>query len=71
MKYLEILEYGKERMLEIVAPGASTMPYIRSLKVDGKAITSPTLKHGQIVHARKIEFEMSATPTSWGNLPLW
>ncbi|OGE50915.1 hypothetical protein PENARI_c015G00559 [Penicillium arizonense] len=62
---------GKEQMLEIVAPGASTMPYIRSLKVDGKAVTSPVLKHGQIVHARKIEFEMSATPTSWGNLPLW
>jgi predicted alpha-1,2-mannosidase len=62
---------SKGKVLEIVAPGASTMPYIQSLKVDGKAVTSPVLKHEQIVRSRKIEFEMSATPTSWGNSPSW
>ncbi|KAJ5953025.1 CAZyme family GH92 [Penicillium vulpinum] len=62
---------GRERMLEIRAPGASKKPYIANLKVDGKHINAPLLKHSQLVHAAKIEFEMSATPTSWGNRPLW
>ncbi|KOS44550.1 hypothetical protein ACN38_g4547 [Penicillium nordicum] len=62
---------GRERRLEISAPGASTKPYIFGIKVDGKPINAPILKHNQIVHAARIEFEMSATPTSWGSRPLW
>ncbi|KAJ5521068.1 hypothetical protein N7463_001521 [Penicillium fimorum] len=62
---------GRERRLVISAPGAPTKPYIRSLKVDGRRINSPILKHSQLVNATRIEFEMSSTPTSWGNRPLW
>ena len=62
---------GQESTLEISALGATTKPYIRGLKVDGKGIKTPVLKHGQIVGAAKIEFEMSETPTSWGSQPLW
>ena len=62
---------GKERRLEISAPEASTKPYIVSLKIDGKSINTPILKHSQIVKAARIDFEMSATPTSWGSRPIW
>ncbi|KAG0154472.1 hypothetical protein PDIDSM_40 [Penicillium digitatum] len=61
---------GKERTLEISAPGAPTKPYIGGLKIDGKPINAPILKHSQLVHAARIEFDMSATPTSWGSSPL-
>lgn len=61
----------KEKTLVISAPGATTKPYIKSLKVDGKDIRMPLLKHGDIVHAEKIDFEMSETPTSWGTTPSW
>ncbi|CAI7592279.1 unnamed protein product [Penicillium glandicola] len=62
---------GRDRRLEISAPGAPTKPYIAGLKVDGKRINAPILKHSQLVQAARIEFEMSATPTSWGSRPLW
>ncbi|KAJ6447173.1 alpha-1,2-mannosidase [Purpureocillium lavendulum] len=58
----------KEHELVIVAPGAGTggKPYVKGLKVDGKTIDRPTLKHGDVVRAKKIEFEMSSRPTNWG-----
>jgi predicted alpha-1,2-mannosidase len=62
---------GRERTLEISAPGATTKPYIRGVKLDGKRIDLPVLTHSQIVLASKIEFEMSSTPSAWGNQPLW
>lgn len=62
---------ARERTLVISAPGAPTKPYIQSLTIDGKKISAPLLKHAQIVQAARIEFEMSVTPTSWGNYPLW
>lgn len=54
--------------LVISAPGAGTgnKLYVKGLKVDGKSVDRPVLRHGQIVGACKIEFEMSATPTTWG-----
>lgn len=60
-----------EKVLTISAPGAPTKPYINSLKVDGKQISMPILRHGQIVHATEIEFEMSEVPTAWGGEPSW
>lgn len=59
---------GEERKLVISAPGAPVKPYVRSLRVDGREIRKPVLKHGDIVGAGRIEFEMSETPTSWGEL---
>ncbi|KAL5364450.1 glycosyl hydrolase family 92-domain-containing protein [Aspergillus floccosus] len=57
---------GEEKTLVITAPEAPTKPYIRSLKIDGKVISRPILRHGEIVRAQRIEFEMSEKPTSWG-----
>jgi predicted alpha-1,2-mannosidase len=60
-----------ERELVISAPGAPTKPYVESLKIDGKQISQPVMKHGDIVHATRIDFEMSETPTTWGANPAW
>ncbi|EHK18035.1 glycoside hydrolase family 92 protein [Trichoderma virens Gv29-8] len=59
---------GKDHTLVISAPGAGSdgKAYVKSLKVDGEKVHRPTLKHGQIVKASRIEFEMSDEPTSWG-----
>lgn len=68
----EVVNEGEnQRTLVISAPGAPTKPYVKSLNVDGKEITTPILRHGDIVHAEKIEFEMSEAPTSWGTVPSW
>ncbi|KAF7194337.1 putative glycosidase [Pseudocercospora fuligena] len=58
---------GKEHTLTISAPGATTKPYVKSLKVDGKAIKKPMLRHMQIVTAKSIEFEMSDQGQQWGS----
>lgn len=60
-------QYGGDRTLVISAPGAPTKPYIKSLKVDGKSIDVPMLRHSQIVGASHIDFEMADTPQSWGS----
>ncbi|KAI1496968.1 glycoside hydrolase family 92 protein [Biscogniauxia marginata] len=57
---------GGEKTLVITAPGAPTMPYVKGLKIDGRTIVLPVIRHGDIVNARSIEFEMSDTPTIWG-----
>lgn len=58
-----------EHTLTISAPGAGTegKAYVRGLKVDGKKVDRPVLKHADIVNARSIEFDMSSEPTSWGS----
>lgn len=57
-----------EHELVLSAPGAGTggKAYINGLKLDGKAVERPVLKHGDIVRAKKLEFEMSSHPTKWG-----
>lgn len=60
-----------EKTIVISAPGAPAMPYVKSLRVDGREVTIPILKHSDIVHAEKIEFEMSKTPTSWATTPAY
>ncbi|KAI1493476.1 glycoside hydrolase family 92 protein [Biscogniauxia mediterranea] len=57
---------GGEKTVVITAPGAPTKPYVRGLRIDGRAVDSPIIRHGELVNARSIEFEMSGTPTSWG-----
>ncbi|RMX77139.1 hypothetical protein D0869_10108 [Hortaea werneckii] len=59
-------EGGREHELKITAPGAPTMPFVKSLHVDGKVVDRPVLAHGQIVKARHIAFEMADTPQLWG-----
>ncbi|CAJ2514103.1 Uu.00g022220.m01.CDS01 [Anthostomella pinea] len=57
---------GQDKGLVISAPGATTMPYVKGLAIDGKAISHPVIRHGELVSASLIEFEMSETPTAWG-----
>lgn len=57
---------GGEKTLVIEAPGAPTKPYVKSLSVDGRSIDMPILRHSDIVDACLIKFEMSETPTGWG-----
>lgn len=58
-----------DKTLLITAPGAPVKPYVKSLKVDGVNVDTPTLKHSTIVGASSIAFEMSDTPNSWGTSP--
>lgn len=59
---------GGEHELVISAPGAGTKgwEYVKSLKLDGRTVHTPVLKHGDVVGARRIEFEMSPTKACWG-----
>ncbi|KAF2213353.1 glycoside hydrolase family 92 protein [Cercospora zeae-maydis SCOH1-5] len=57
---------GRERSLKILAPGATTMPFVRGLKVDGRGVEKALLRHGEIVSASKIEFDMADRPQGWG-----
>ncbi|KAI9903797.1 hypothetical protein N3K66_000326 [Trichothecium roseum] len=55
--------------LVIKAPGAGSQKgkmYVAGLKVDGREVHRPLLKHADIVGANVIEFEMSHEPTDWG-----
>ena len=58
---------GEEHTLTISALEAPSKPFVKSLKLDGVAITEPMLRHGQIVNARTIEFEMDEEPQDWGS----
>ncbi|WPG97260.1 Hypothetical protein R9X50_00003200 [Acrodontium crateriforme] len=56
---------GKEHVLVIGAPGAPIKPFVKSLKVDGKNVQIPVLKHSQIVSASRIDFDMAERPQTW------
>ncbi|KAI1373953.1 glycoside hydrolase family 92 protein [Hypoxylon crocopeplum] len=57
---------GGERTLVIKAPGAMAKPYVKGLSIDGRLIDQPILRHAEIVGARLIQFDMSDSPTEWG-----
>lgn len=58
---------GEEHTLTIIAPGAVTKPFVKSLSVDGVDVDKPVLLHTQIVSAKSIAFEMADTPQPWGS----
>ena len=58
---------GVRQPLVILANGAATKQYVRSLTVNGKSISEPILDHGQIAGGGDIVFEMSDTPQPWGS----
>lgn len=55
-----------EHTLVISAPGAKEKRFVKGLRVDGITLDEPVLRHGWIVKARSIEFEMADTPQKWG-----
>mgnify|MGYP003967589175 CR=1 FL=1 len=53
--------------ITILADGvAEGKKYIKSLTLDGNPITTPFIKHDDLVSCDKLVFEMSASPTNWG-----
>jgi putative alpha-1,2-mannosidase len=56
--------------LHIIAPGANTKLYVKSLRIDGKALNEPIIKHSQIAFGGVIEFEMSDQPQAWASSAL-
>ena len=53
--------------LEISAKGATTMPYVKSLQINGKSISAPVIRHDHIAKGGKITFEMSSQPEAWAS----
>jgi len=58
---------GTNRSLVILAPGAATKPYVRSMTMNGRNVTEPVLSHEEIIGGGEFVFEMSETPQSWGS----
>ncbi len=53
--------------ITILADGvAEGKKYIKSLTMDGNSVTTPFIKHDDLVSCDKLVFEMSASPTNWG-----
>ncbi|KAH9057785.1 glycosyl hydrolase family 92-domain-containing protein [Lactarius vividus] len=56
--------------LHVIAPGARTKPYVKSLRINGKEVNEPIIKHSQIAYGGVIEFEMSDQPQAWASLTI-
>ncbi|KAI1815825.1 glycoside hydrolase family 92 protein [Poronia punctata] len=57
---------GAKRLV-ISAPGAPDMPFVKRVTIDGKLLHRPIIRHGELVKARSIYFEMSESPTTWAS----
>lgn len=57
---------GHAKPLTITATGAPSAKYVRALTINGKAVTSPIIRHEQIAAGGDVRFEMSEAPESWG-----
>lgn len=57
---------SKSYRLTIVASGAESKPYVKSLKVNGKSVDQPIIRHEDIMKGGEIVFDMSETPQLWG-----
>lgn len=60
---------GPSRNLTITALGARSKQYIKSLTIDGVAMTEPIIRHEQIANGGDVVFEMSDEIEAWGNDP--
>ncbi|KAG6896377.1 hypothetical protein C0992_008697 [Termitomyces sp. T32_za158] len=58
----------QSRTLTIIATGAPTKPYIRSLTVNGRRVDVPIIKHEDLIDGGEIVFEMSERVEEWGNV---
>ncbi|KAF5371481.1 hypothetical protein D9615_009625 [Tricholomella constricta] len=57
----------RKRKLTIIAQGAPTKPYIKSLTVNGRRVDTPIIRHEDIADGGEIVFEMSDVVQEWGN----
>jgi len=58
---------GATKPLVITASGAQRNQYVKSLKVNGKAVNSPVLLHEQIAMGGEVEYTMSNSPQLWAS----
>jgi putative alpha-1,2-mannosidase len=58
---------GAPKPLVVSASGATTMPYVRSVTVNGERLEWPVIRHEQIAGGGEVIFEMSEEPQSWGS----
>ncbi|KAJ7075748.1 glycoside hydrolase family 92 protein [Mycena belliarum] len=61
---------GQTKPLVVSAKGASSAKYVRSLSVDGEAVSWPIIRHEQIAAGGDVLFEMSESPETWGDAEL-
>ncbi|KZT02130.1 glycoside hydrolase family 92 protein, partial [Laetiporus sulphureus 93-53] len=61
---------ASNRPLIITSKGAPSMPYIKSLTLNGESVEVPIIRHEQIVSGGEIVFEMSAEPQAWASATL-
>ncbi|KAG5648805.1 hypothetical protein DXG03_000154 [Asterophora parasitica] len=57
----------KKRRLTVIAQGAPTKPYIKSLTVNGRRVDTPIIRHEDITDGGEIVFEMCDIVQEWGN----
>jgi putative alpha-1,2-mannosidase len=57
--------------LTILAPGARTKPYVKSVTVNGIPLNEPVLRHEMIRDGAVIRFEMSEVEERWGSETVW
>ncbi|PFH47119.1 glycoside hydrolase family 92 protein [Amanita thiersii Skay4041] len=55
------------RTLTIIAKGAATKQYVKSLMINGQPIDTPVISHEQLIGGGEVVFEMSDTVEEWGN----
>jgi putative alpha-1,2-mannosidase len=60
-------EKENPKTLTIIAKGAPSKPYIKSLMINGRKVDVPILQHEDIVDGGEIVFEMSDRLEAWGN----
>jgi putative alpha-1,2-mannosidase len=61
----------ERKTLTIVATGAPTKPYIKSLTINGRKVVDPVIRHEDIVQGGTLVFEMSDKVEAWGNSVLY
>ncbi|KZV62243.1 glycoside hydrolase family 92 protein [Peniophora sp. CONT] len=60
-----------DKPLVIIAPDATTQPYVKSVAVNGEKLERPIILHAQIAKGGEIEFEMSGEPQAWASETIW
>lgn len=64
---IDLPSSSKKLKLDIVSPGASSKPYVRSLSINGRDLEQPIIRHDQIAQGGVLSFQMRDTPQAWAS----
>ena len=67
---LHLPQKGDAAVLTLTAEGARSQQYVRGVAVNGQQVSSPVLKHADLLQAVSIAFDMSDEPQTWGAFEL-